>query len=70
MPVSAADAADPARRPNAYSGSPLDRAGTRREDAAWIAARLADPDSLFVPVWRSRKLVRGHGRRAGRKRCT
>ncbi len=49
----------PSRRPNAYSASPLDRAGHRREDAAWIAARLADPESLFVPVWRSRSLLRG-----------
>ena len=31
----------------------------RREDAAWIAERLDDPDTLFVPVWRSRNLVHG-----------
>jgi NAD+ diphosphatase len=50
----------PPRRPNnAYAASPLDRAGHRREDAEWIAARLADPESLFVPVWRSRSLLRG-----------
>ncbi|MEO9189658.1 MAG: NAD(+) diphosphatase [Acetobacteraceae bacterium] len=48
-----------ATRPNVYSASPLDRAGERREDAAWIEARLADPRSLFVPVWRSRNLVAG-----------
>ena len=48
-----------ASRPNVYSSSPLDRVGTRREDAAWIAERLADPDTLFVPVWRNRNLVRG-----------
>ena len=31
----------------------------RREDAAWIEQRLHDPDTLFVPVWRNRNLVRG-----------
>jgi len=48
-----------ASRPNIYTGSPLDRAGQRRDEAEWIEARLADPDSLFVPVWRSRTLVEG-----------
>jgi NAD+ diphosphatase len=48
-----------ASRPNVYSSNPLDRIGARREDAAWIAERLDDPDSLFVPVWRSRNLVHG-----------
>ncbi len=48
-----------ASRPNVYSSSPLDRAGLRREDAAWIAERLEDPETLFVPVWRSRNLVHG-----------
>jgi len=49
----------PASRPNAYTGSPLDRAADRREDEAWIAAALADPDTLFAPVWRSRSLMKG-----------
>ena len=48
-----------ASRPNPYAGSPLDRAGVRREDAAWIEAALAHPESLFVPVWRARSLLRG-----------
>jgi NAD+ diphosphatase len=48
-----------ASRPNVYSSSPLDRAAHRRTDAGWIEARLADPQSLFVPVWRSRNLVAG-----------
>jgi NAD+ diphosphatase len=48
-----------ASRPNVYSSSPLDRAGTRREDADWIEQRLHDPETLFVPVWRNRNLVRG-----------
>ena len=45
-------------RPNALTGSPLDRAGTRRHDPDWAAAHLADPSSLFLPVWRARNLVR------------
>ena len=48
-----------ASRPNAYTGSPIDRASHRRDDAAWINERLADPDSLFVPVWRAKTLVQG-----------
>ena len=48
-----------ASRPNVYSSSPLDRVGTRREDTAWIEERLVHPDTLFVPVWRNRNLVRG-----------
>ena len=48
-----------ATRPNVYSSSPLDRIGIRREDAAWIEQQLQNPESLFVPVWRSRSLVRG-----------
>jgi NAD+ diphosphatase len=49
----------PARRPNTYAASPIDRASHRREDAAWIAAALAAPEALFVPVWRAKSLVRG-----------
>jgi NAD+ diphosphatase len=48
-----------ASRPNVYSASPLDRIATRREDHDWIAQQLSDPNSLFVPVWRNRNLVRG-----------
>jgi NAD+ diphosphatase len=48
-----------ASRPNVYSSSPLDRAGARRDDAGWLEARLDDPASLFVPVWRSRNLISG-----------
>ncbi len=48
-----------ATRPNVYTGSPLFRAAEKREDAGWIAAALASPDALFLPVWRSRNLMRG-----------
>jgi NAD+ diphosphatase len=49
----------PASRPNAYTGSPLDRACQLREDADWIHQALADPETLFAPVWRSRSLMKG-----------
>ena len=48
-----------ASRDNVYSSSPLDRIHTRRDDHAWIAEKLDHPETLFVPVWRSRNLVRG-----------
>ncbi len=47
-----------ATRPNAYTGSPLDRASHRRDDEAWIAAALAGPATLWAPVWRARNLMR------------
>ena len=47
------------RRINPYAGSQLDRAAHLREDDRWIAAALAAPDTLFVPLWRSRSLLRG-----------
>jgi NAD+ diphosphatase len=49
----------PASRPNAYTGSPLDRAANRREDTEFIAEALASPETLFVPVWRARSLMKG-----------
>ncbi|WP_114377691.1 NAD(+) diphosphatase [Elioraea thermophila] len=45
-------------RGNPYSGSPLDRASDRRDDPAFVAGHLRDPGTLFVPVWRSRNLMR------------
>lgn len=48
-----------ATRPNMYTGCPLDRAAGRREDEPWIAAALDGADTLFVPVWRGRCLLRG-----------
>ena len=48
-----------ASRPNAYTGNPLDRAGDRRDNEAWIAAQLVDPDTVYVPVWRAKTLFQG-----------
>jgi len=51
-----ADSRAPAER-LCYSGARLERADERRKDPAWLAARLAQPDSRLVPVWRDRNLV-------------
>ena len=45
------------RPPNFYAHPGFERAGLRRRDTAWILERIADPASLFVPVWRNQNLV-------------
>jgi NAD+ diphosphatase len=45
------------KEPNFYAAGGIDRAGHRRKDRDWLAQRLADPSSRFVPVWRSQNLV-------------
>ena len=45
------------RTPNFYSHPRFERAGLRRRDTEWIVKRIADPGSLFVPVWRNQNLV-------------
>ena len=47
------------RQPLSYATGYLDRAGTWRRDPAWVADRLAQADTLIVPVWRNRNLIRG-----------
>ena len=54
------------RAVNSYASGPLDRADQRRTDEAWIAARLDDEATRFVPVWRARNLLAlSHGPGAG-----
>jgi NAD+ diphosphatase len=45
------------RAPNFYAHPGFERAGLRRRDTGWILERVADPGSLFVPVWRNQNLV-------------
>jgi NAD+ diphosphatase len=47
----------PPGRPNFYATGGIERAAHLRADAAWLAARLADPATRVVPVWRARNLV-------------
>ena len=35
---------------NTFAGNPLDRAGDRRNDPAWLAERAADPEALALQV--------------------
>ena len=49
------------RHANFYAESGLDRVTHLRADAAWVSARLADPRSRLVPVWRSHNLFRPAG---------
>ncbi len=42
---------------NTFAGSPLNRASEKRADAAWVAKRLADPNSLAVAMWNGRPLI-------------
>lgn len=43
--------------PNFYAGGAIDRASHFRDEPAWIAARLVDPESRAVPVWRAQNLA-------------
>jgi NAD+ diphosphatase len=45
--------------PNTFAGEALDRAGPRRRDEAWLAARIADPDTRVVVASESGVLVDG-----------
>ena len=45
------------RHTHCYAGSSLEHVDQQRDDAAWVAARRADPASLFLPLWRERCLV-------------
>jgi NAD+ diphosphatase len=42
---------------NTFAGNPLDRVSERRGDAAWLQARLDDPDTLAVALWNGKPLV-------------
>jgi hypothetical protein len=44
-------------RPNFYAPGALDRASHLRKDETWIAARLVDAATRFVPVWKAQHLV-------------
>lgn len=45
------------RARNYYAVAGFERAGLRRRETGWIAERIADPASRFVPVWRNQNLV-------------
>jgi len=45
------------RAANYYAAPGFERAGLRRRDMTWVAARVDDPASIFIPVWRNHSLV-------------
>lgn len=49
--------AAPRSHPNVLAGPYLDRAAHWRKDEQRLLAALADPDTLFVPVWRTQSLI-------------
>ena len=49
---------EPLPVPNVFAGPYLDRAAHLRKDVDFVATAARDPQSLLVPVWRSRSLVR------------
>lgn len=42
-----------------FSGNPLDRASDKRTDAAFIAGKRRDPESLVIPMWRLQPFLLG-----------
>jgi NAD+ diphosphatase len=44
---------------NTFAGSPLDRVSDRRSDAAWLAEKLAEPQTQVAAVWGGKFLVVG-----------
>lgn len=51
----------PLRPPNSLAGPYLERAAHLRKDEAHVQAALANPESLFVPVWQTRSSVLRQG---------
>ena len=49
----------PGDNPNWFAHSPLTRVNSEKDRSAFIEARLKDPDSILVPLWRGDPLVAG-----------
>ena len=45
------------QNPNIFANNPLDRASYRRTDKEWVAAQLADSQSLFVPFFKLQPFI-------------
>lgn len=52
------------RNPNAFANSPLDRAGHRRRDIAWLTEARASADARFIPFADARPFVVGGAKAA------
>jgi len=49
----------PTFSPNTFANYPLDKAGHRRRDGAWLEAAAADPRAMLAPFWRMQPLLMG-----------
>jgi NAD+ diphosphatase len=47
--------------PIVFTGSPLDRVAEKRRDPRWVAERLADESTRFLPLWRLEPLLKSGG---------
>ncbi len=45
---------------NTFAGNPLDRAGDRRDDSAWLAEQAANPEALALAIWNGGPLIEDH----------
>lgn len=41
---------------NCFAANPINRLSIRRRDEAWLAERITDDKTLFIPVWDSKQL--------------
>ena len=46
-----------------FTGNPLNRASEKRTHAEWLAAKLRDPSSLILPMWRLQPFLIGEQKR-------
>ena len=44
-----------------YTEAEIDRMAEKRSDPEFIAARLSDPDTVLLPVWRGQNLINESG---------
>ena len=42
-----------------FCGNPLNRASEKRTDAEWVAAKMRDPTSLILPMWKLQPFLIG-----------
>ena len=43
-----------------FAGNTLNRTSEKRTDAAWVAAKLSDPASLILPIWKLQPFLTGN----------
>jgi NAD+ diphosphatase len=46
-----------------FTGNPLNRASEKRTDVEWVAAKLRDPTSFILPMWKLQPFLIGDGKK-------